>query len=95
MLLNPLVVVEVLSDATAKYDRGRKFLSYQEIESLQEYVLVSMDQPLVEHFRREGNHWVYTKSEGLDRVVTLAAAGCEVPLHEIYHRVDFEEKDAR
>lgn len=95
VLLNPLVVVEVLSEATAKYDRGRKFLSYQEIESLQEYVLVSVDQPLVEHFRRDGNHWVYTKTEGLQGLVGLSAVACEVPLHEIYHQIDLEKNDTR
>src|SRR6266852_1063336 len=93
VLLNPLIAVEVLSDATAKYDRGRKFLSYQQIESLQEYLLVSQDEPLVEHFRREEEHWVYTKREGLHASVALPAARCELPLQEIYYQVKFETAD--
>jgi len=89
VLLNPLIVIEVLSESTAKYDRGRKFFSYQEIPSLQEYVLVWQDDVLVEHYRREADHWVYTKSEGLDAALNLPSAGCEVPLREIYAQVDF------
>jgi Uma2 family endonuclease len=89
VLLNPLIVFEILSGGTENYDRGRKFLSYQEIASLQEYVLVSQDEPLVERYRREADDWVYTKSEGLDAAVDLRAAGCELPLREIYTQVDF------
>lgn len=91
VLLNPLIVIEVLSDSTEKYDRSRKFLSYQGIASLQQYVLVSHESALVEHFRREADHWIYTKSEDLDAAVTLPAAGCEIPLREIYLQVDFSE----
>jgi|ERR1044071_5048023 Uma2 family endonuclease len=89
VLLNPLIVFEILSEGTENYDRGRKFLSYQEIVSLQEYVLVSQDAPLVERYRRETDDWVYTKSEGLNAAVDLRAAGCELPLREIYTQVDF------
>ena len=89
VLLNPLIVFEILSGGTENYDRGRKFLSYQEIVSLQEYVLVSQDAPLVERYRRETDDWVYTKSEGLNAAVDLRAAGCELPLREIYTQVDF------
>lgn len=87
-LLNPLIVFEVLSDSTANADRGRKFLAYQTIESLQEYVLVSQDEYLVEHFRRDGEQWVYSVARGLDATLPLPAAGCELPLREIYYQVD-------
>jgi len=90
VLLNPLIVIEVLSEATASFDRGRKFLSYQAIDSLLEYVLVSAEHPLVEHYRREKSHWIYTKSEGLDSSIALPAAACEVPLREIYYQLEFE-----
>src|SRR6185436_7356382 len=78
VLLNPLIVFEVLSDSTAAYDRGRKFLSYQGIASLQEFVLVSQDLYLVEHFRRDGEHWIYTAAQGRDARVTLPAINCEL-----------------
>jgi Uma2 family endonuclease len=89
VLLNPLIVIEVLSETSELYDRSRKFLSYQEIASLQEYVLVSQESALVEHFRREADHWVYTKSDSLEAAVALPAVGCELPLREIYAQVDF------
>ncbi len=89
VLLNPLIVIEILSESTEHYDRGRKFLSYQDVASLQEYLLVSQDEALVEHFQREADHWVYTKSEGLEATVNLPSVGCEIPLREIYAQVDF------
>ena len=89
ILLNPLVVFEVLSDGTERNDRGRKFNAYQAIESLQEYVLVSTNDCLIEHFRRDGDQWRYSKAEGLDATLPLPAIGCELPLREIYRRVSF------
>lgn len=89
ILLNPLLVVEVLSESTAAYDRGRKFLSYQQIESLQEFLLVTQDDSLVEHYRRDEGHWVYTRAEGRENVIALPGLGCELPLGEIYEQVEF------
>jgi len=88
--LNPLVLFEVLSDSTAAFDRGRKFQSYQSVESLQEFVLVSQDVYFVEHFRRDGKHWIYTPAEGRDARLALPAVGCELPLEEIYRQVEIE-----
>jgi Uma2 family endonuclease len=81
---------EVLSDSTAAFDRGRKFLSYQTIDSLQEYVLVSQDLYLVEHFRRDGEHWVYTVAQGRDARLALPSVECELPLEEIYYQVEID-----
>ena len=83
-----MIIFEVLSETTAAYDRGRKFLSYQSIESLQEYVLVSQDAYLVEHFRRDGEQWIYTKAKGRDAVLRLGAADSEIPLSEIYYQIE-------
>jgi Uma2 family endonuclease len=88
VLLNPLIVFEVLSGGTANLDRGRKFHSYQTIESLQEYVLVSQDDCKVEHFRRDGKQWIYTPVEGRDARLVLPAVNCEIPLDEIYRQVE-------
>jgi len=93
VLLNPLVIFEVLSESTTAFDRGRKFLSYQSIESLQEYVLVSQDDYLVEHYRRDTDQWVYTVERGLDAVLQLPSAECELPLREIYYRVNLESAE--
>jgi len=92
ILLNPLVIVEVLSDSTENYDRGAKFAQYQHIESLQEYLLVSQDKPCVERYTRQPNasgQWLYEKSDGLDTVVTLNSLGFALPMAEIYARVTF------
>ena len=86
-LLNPLIVFEVLSESTMPRDRGRKFLSYQAINSLQEYVLVSQDEYLVEHYRRHEGQWLYTAEQGLNAALPLPSAGCEIPLREIYEQV--------
>jgi Uma2 family endonuclease len=94
VLLNPLIVFEVLSESTAAYDRGRKFHSYQAIDSLQEYVLVSQDRYLVEHFRRDGEQWVYTSARGRDAHIALPAVAVEVPLDEIYYRVSIDAAEA-
>jgi len=90
VLLNPLVVFEVLSETTAAHDRGRKFHSYQTIDSLRELVFVSQDLHLVEHYRRDGEHWIYTAAQGRDARVTLPAVNCELPLGDIYYQVEIE-----
>lgn len=72
VILNPILIVEVLSESTAAYDRGKKFLSYQQIDSLQEYILVSQDEVLVEGHARQGNDtWLYTKVTGMEGSLTL------------------------
>lgn len=90
VLLNPLVIVEVLSDTTEAYDRGAKFALYQRIESLQEYVLVSQDRARVERYvRQPDGQWLYSRVDGLEGEVSLDALGCRLPLSEVYARVRF------
>lgn len=90
VLLNPLLLVEVLSDSTEAYDRGRKFDNYKSIESLREYVLVAQDRPHVDHFaRRDDGRWVLTSFEGLETSVELPALDCTIPMAEIYANVEF------
>ena len=87
-LVNPLVIVEVLSPSTEHKDRGTKFLQYQWIESLTDYVLVSQDRVLVERFARQpDDNWLYTRLEGTDAVLSLPSIGCRVTLAEVYARV--------
>ncbi|MDT5261596.1 MAG: hypothetical protein QOC61_600 [Acidobacteriota bacterium] len=87
VILNPIVVVEVLSDSTEAFDRGKKFLSYQQIESLKEYLLVAQDEFVVEHFLRQEDGWLYTKASGLDAAIALPALNCRVALSDIYNKV--------
>jgi Uma2 family endonuclease len=88
-LLNPTVIVEVLSPATESYDRGKKFESYQRIASLMEYVLVSQDIPRVEQFLRQANgRWLYAETS-MDGTVDLTSIHCKLPLSDIYDKVEF------
>ena len=86
-LLNPILVIEVLSPSTEAYDRGEKFTHYQELASLREYVLVSQDRIRVEHYRLTDTQWVQTEFASNEDVLPLVSIGCELPLHDIYRRV--------
>lgn len=87
--LNPVVVVEVLSDSTAAYDRGKQFQSYQRIESLKEYILVAQDERVVESFLRQPDgNWIYTKVEGINESLTLSSIDCRIELKDIYAKID-------
>lgn len=90
ILTNPQVVVEVLSDSTANYDRGEKFRRYRQLESLQEYILISQDQVHVEHYLRRGKHWVLSEFSALENVLPLTSIEAELSLRQIYRFVEFE-----
>ena len=90
-LLNPIVIVEVLSPSTEAYDRGDKFAHYRQLQSLQEYVLVSQDKVRVDHYVRHAAQWILTDFQNLDQQLPLTSIQCELPLHEIYERVPFPE----
>ncbi len=95
-LLNPRAVVEVLSESTEKYDRGAKFGHYRQIPSLQEYVLVSQDRPLVErHVRQADGSWNLTFFEGVSATFEFASVPVRIPLSEIYAGVKFPESAGR
>lgn len=92
-LLNPIVIMEILSDATEAYDRGRKFQHYRMIPSLREYVLVSQSHCQVERFvRGDGDIWrILDPCANMDRAVRIESADCELKLADVYDRVAFEE----
>jgi Uma2 family endonuclease len=88
-LINPKVIVEVLSSSTEAYDRGAKFTQYRSIPSLAEYVMVSQHERRIEHYRRlETGQWLLTVHQGDEAVLVLPALGCEIPLAEIYDQTD-------
>jgi Uma2 family endonuclease len=91
VLLNPTIIFEVLSPSTQHYDRGEKFLRYTNyIKSLTDYVLISQDKPLVEHFSRQpDNSWQSVVIQGLDAVLQLTAIDAELPLKELYENISF------
>jgi Uma2 family endonuclease len=93
-LLNPTLIVEVLSESTEAYDRGDKFAHYRRLQSLQEYVMIAQDKVRVERYVRQGSSWVLAEFSELDDTLHLASIECKVPLREIYDRVEFPSDEA-
>jgi len=93
VLVNPTVIVEVLSPSTEAYDRGEKFAHYRYLESLQEYVLVAQDRMRVEHYARLGQQWLLTAFSRPDEVLVLPSLECAVTLADIYARVELSVED--
>jgi Uma2 family endonuclease len=91
VLLNPQIIIEVLSDSTEAYDRGLKFFHYQFIPSLQEYLLVSQHYCRVEHYqRRADKQWVYSEFHSMEDSIPLPTLDCSLMVNEIYRRVVWE-----
>lgn len=91
---NPRLIIEVLSKSTASFDRAEKFLSYQTLESLQEYVLVSQEKAVVEqHIKREDGNWIYQATIGSESAVEFPSVNAKLDLKEIYDMVEFEEEN--
>jgi Uma2 family endonuclease len=89
-LLNPTVIIEVLSPATERYDRGQKFLRYQRLTSLHDYVLIAQSGPLIERFSRdERGRWFWEGTDDLDTSIALPSIECALPLAEVYAKVVF------
>ena len=89
-LLNPTLIVEVLSASTEMYDRDEKFTHYRQIDSLQEYILISQDRVQVVQYRRHEPEWIPTVFRALQDVVPLVSIRCELPLQSVYRRVKFD-----
>lgn len=89
-ILNPRVVLEVLSDSTEAFDRGAKFTAYRGLTTMEEYVLVSQVEPLIESFRRQPDgNWLFSVARGIDAIMKLNSLGIELPLAEIYRGLSF------
>ncbi|WP_345121248.1 Uma2 family endonuclease [Hymenobacter antarcticus] len=83
-LTNPKVIIEILSDSTAEYDRMGKFMRYRSIEALQEYVLIDSRQLAVEVFSRHANGWNYAPATEPADLLTLTSVGVRIALSELY-----------
>jgi Uma2 family endonuclease len=96
-LLNPTLIIEVLSSTTEAYDRGEKFEHYRQLESLKEYVLIAQDRHRVEWYLRQaqGKEWVLTVESDPQGIVPLSSIGCELHLEEVYDKVEFPEDAGR
>ncbi|HVT04762.1 MAG TPA: Uma2 family endonuclease [Thermoanaerobaculia bacterium] len=88
-LLNPMVIVEVLSESTEAYDRGEKFAQYRRVDSLREYVLVAQNKIRIEHYVRDGEHWVLSEISDPQERLNLTSIGCTAGLAEIYEKIDW------
>lgn len=86
-LLNPALLIEVLSSSTEAYDRGGKFAHYRKIATLHEYLLVSQDQPSIERYMRQGDVWILSEAVGLEASIQLASIDCVLSLREVYDKV--------
>jgi Uma2 family endonuclease len=87
----PCLIIEVLSPSTEAIDRGAKFARYRQFQSLQEYVLVQVDRPKVEVFRRnENNQWVLSEYD-LDDHLLLESIGVEIAISDLYRQVQFDD----
>lgn len=93
-LLNPSLIVEVLSDSTEKYDRGEKFAHYRRLESLGEYVLVAQNRVLVERYVRQGDLWVFSDISDPDGSLALNSVGCTIQMRDVYEMVEFPSPEA-
>lgn len=82
-IVNPTILVEILSDSTEADDRGEKFAHYRRLASLQEYVLVAQKAQRIEVYRREGDRWVLSE-HGPGTVVELSSIGATIPVDEVY-----------
>jgi Uma2 family endonuclease len=95
-LLNPTVLVEVLSESTERYDRGKKFSFYRAIESLTEYVLVAQDEYNVERYLRQPNgRWLLSDHSSLEDVVELTSVRCTLALRDVYKKVSLPPSDLK
>ena len=89
-LMNPALLVEVLSPSTESYDRGEKFARYKSIPALREYLLVAQDRWFVTQLaKRDDGEWLYRDFDAPDSIVKLESLGCEIALGEIYQNVAF------
>jgi Uma2 family endonuclease len=86
-----MLIVEVLSPSTHKYDRIKEFAHYKQLESLREYLLVGSEQVHVERLTRvdNGDKWLIEMYDELEDVVTLESVDCEIPLRRMYLKVEF------
>ncbi len=89
-LLNPTLIIEILSESTAEKDRKEKMDAYETLDSLTDYVLISQTEPRIEHYARlpEGG-WHYRIARGLDAVLALPNIGARLELAKVYRRVPF------
>lgn len=92
-LMNPMLLIEVLSESTEGYDRGQKFQNYRSIESLDEYVLVSQNEARIEKYVKHGHgFWLLSEAAEPDGSITLESIDCTISLADVYAKVKFNDE---
>lgn len=92
-LLNPIMIIEILSPSTEKDDRGKKFQHYRNLQSLQEYVLISQNSYRIEKFAKRTNiEWLFSDTSDIDSVIELPSIDCTLRLSEVYAQVTLETR---
>lgn len=94
VLINPLVIVEVLSPSTESYDRGDKFINYRTLDSLECYILVNQVRPLIEAYTRDraAGIWNLRDARELNQEIAIPPVAISLPLAEVYRKVAFQPK---
>jgi Uma2 family endonuclease len=91
-ILNPILIVEVLSESTADYDKGAKFEQYRTIESFKEYLLVSQNRKQLTRYTKQADgSWILTDFIGDKTQIELSSIECSLSIEDIYDKVDFDE----
>lgn len=92
-LLNPTLLIEVLSPSTASYDRGEKFSRYRQLSSLQEYLIVAQSTPALEHYRKQSEReWILIDITDPEALVELPSIQCQLAMRDIYEKVNFDSE---
>ena len=89
-LLNPTLIIEILSDSTESYDRGIKFVNYRQIKTLQEYALISQKSIRIEKYlRQDESKWIFTEENNPENFIELSSINCSLLLKEVYLNIKF------
>jgi Uma2 family endonuclease len=93
-IVNPIVLIEILSKSSEAYDRGDKFQHYREIDTLQTYILISQTKPYIESYTKEDGKWTLTDAVGLEAILEIPSINCTLALADVYENVTFTKPDA-
>src|SRR5215204_792812 len=93
-IVNPIVLIEILSKSSEAYDRGEKFQNYREIKTLQHYILISQTKPRIEGYTKgEDGKWTLTDAVGLEAILDIPSINCTLALADVYENVTFTKTD--
>ena len=92
VVLNPTVIMEILSPSTENYDRGFKFELYRKLKSLKDFFLVSQEKVFIEHYSKNtDNSWTLNEYNNKEQSIIIKSIDCNLKLEDVYYKVNFEE----